>query len=100
MDDNSQKDIRDSALRSEMYNHVEKGTIYDVKNETLLEYLRILAFLRVESVENHPHWINKSNLINNILNSRYTKKVDSRNRFLTYVIIVLSVASVVAAFIR
>jgi hypothetical protein len=100
MVDKGQADLCDTALRSEMKDHIEKGTIYDVKDETLLEYLRILAFLRVESEANHPHWINKATLISNILNSRYMKKVDRRNLVLTGVIIILSIAAVVASFIR
>ncbi len=92
-------DIYDAGVRSEMFDHIDKGTIYDVKDETLLEYLRILASLRVESVENHPHWINKATLISNILNSRYMKKVDKRNGYLTCIIIVLSIAAIVASFL-
>jgi hypothetical protein len=100
MGDMSQEDIHDTALRAIMYDHIEKGTIYGVKDETLLQYLRILAIKRVESEANHPHWINKATLISNILNSRYMKKVDKRNCVLTCVIIVLSVVAVVASFIR
>jgi hypothetical protein len=99
MGDKDQEGIYDTTLKVEMYDHIERGTIFDVKDETLLRYLRILALRRVESEANHPHWINKATLISNILNSRYVKKVDRRNAILTYVIIFLSVAAVVASFI-
>ena len=89
-----------SRLRTEMHATFESEEIFNASEETMQKYLASLCTERVPNEEVRHREIIKALTINHIQMYRHIDKLNKKNSFLQAIVIILTIAVLVAATIQ
>lgn len=89
---NLTEDDIDTAFRT--------GSVFDVSDNALMEYLKVLNTSAIHNDLVRHRATNRCLTITTIINQRLVKKIDQGNTRLAYLVIVLSVVSLIASALQ
>ncbi len=76
------------------------NSVFTDPDERLLEYLRVLCSVQIQSAPNQLLANNRCATINTILTRRFMERVDRSTPRYTWVVIILAIAGVAAAVVQ